>query len=384
MLSNSIAVLARMVVPEPGFIVGPIARVFGVVIDFLFNIVWGAFGPAHSLGLTIVLMTIIVRFLMMPLMLKSQRAMIKMREIKPELDKIQEKYGKSKDPEIMRKMNAERTALMAKHGANPLSGCLPILLTMPLFIGLNFIIRQAFLYITRLREVYYELSQSLIDVTPLLAEGGRLRIMGNTFIPQNIHENNAELAQILWGKGWEVTEEQITLAREQVGETLLMGRPEELTRVINRFNMEEWSGLIDYIEYMQYIPALALENIVSLVHQIQSIETFFRLHVVHAGGFAWPGIMIPVLVLISSFVSSWLMQKRTMDPNADDKVKMQQKIMLYAMPVVMAAFTFGLPAGVGIFWITSQIFQAMQDYVMFKRDGIKLEIPFLSKKESGG
>ena len=366
-----------MVVPEPGFIVGPIAGLFGVVIDFLFNIVY-MLGPAHSLGLTIILMTIIVRFLMMPLMLKSQRAMIKMREIKPELDKIQEKYGKSKDPEIMRKMNAERTALMAKHGANPLSGCLPILLTMPLFIGLNFIIRQAFMYIGRLREIYHDLSQKLIDVPHILDEGGALRELGNTFIPANIHANNAELAQTLWEKGWDVTPEQIALAREPLGETLLMGRPEELTRVINRFNMEEWN------ELFYSIPDNMVEGIRELVMQIQSIETFFGLHVVHAGGFTWPGIMVPILVLISSFISSWLMQKRTFDPNADDKVKMQQKIMLYAMPIVMAAFTFGLPAGVGIFWITSQIFQATQDFIMFKRDGVKIEIPFLSKKESGG
>ena len=372
-----------MVVPEPGFIVGPIARVFGFVIDFLFNVVWSTLGPAHSLGLTIVLMTIIVRFLMMPLMLKSQRAMIKMREIKPELDKIQEKYGKSKDPEIVKKMNAERTALMAKHGANPLSGCLPMLLTMPLFIGLNFIIRQAFLYITRLRNVYYELSQRLIEVPYILDEHGALRRLANEFIPQNMLNNNNEVAQIIWDRGWwyEGTAEQIAYARELVGETLFLEWPAELTRVINRFNMEEWYGLF---AQMQHIPADALNNIVSLVYHIQSIETFFGLHVVHAGGFAWPGIMIPILVLISSFISSWLMQQRTKDPNADDKIKMQQKIMLYAMPVVMAAFTFGLPAGVGIFWITSQVFQATQDFVMFKRDGVKLDIPFLSKKESGG
>ena len=382
MLTNSIAVFAaRMVVPEPGFIVGPIAGAFGHVINFLFNIVWGTLGSAHSLGLTIILMTIIVRFLMMPLMLKSQRAMLKMREIKPELDKIQEKYGKSKDPEIMRKMNAERTALMAKHGANPLSGCLPMLLTMPLFIGLNFIIRQAFMYISRLRDVYHELSQRLIEVPYILDAGGALRNLGNSFIPQNILANNDELARILWAEGWDVTEAQIAAAREQVGETILMGRPEELTRVINRFNMEEWYGLF---EHMQHIPDAALNNIISLVYHIQSIETFIGLHVVHAGGFAWPGIMIPILVLISSFISSWLMQKRTFDANADDKVKMQQKIMLYAMPIVMAAFTFGLPAGVGIFWITSQIFQATQDFIMFKRDGVKLDIPFLGKKESGG
>ena len=368
-----------MVVPEPGFIVGPIARVFGFVIDFLFNIVFAAIGPSHSLGFTIILMTIIVRFLMMPLMLRSQKAMLKLREIKPELDKINEKYGKSKDPEIVKKMNAERTALMAKHGANPLSSCLPMLFTMPLFIGLNFIIRQAFLYITRLRDFYYELSSALLSIPEFAAGGGKLGEIANRFIPANMHANNAALGRILVEQGiWDdFTPAQLEFARAQVGETIFVAWPEHLTRVINRFNADNW------YELYEYIPAALLPNIQAMVANIASIETFFGLHVVHAAGFNWPGIMIPILVLISSFVSSWLMQKRTFDPNADDKAKTQQKIMLYLMPVVMTAFTFGLPAGVGMFWIATQIFQATQDFIMFRRDGIDLNIPFLRKKESG-
>ena len=368
-----------MVVPEPGFIVGPIARVFGFVIDFLFGIVFSTIGPAHSLGLTIILMTIIVRFLMMPLMLKSQRAMLKLREIKPELDKITEKYGKSNDPEIKKKMNAERTVVMSKHGANPLSGCLPLLITMPLFIGLNFIIRQAFLYITRLRDFYHELSVALLNVPGFEAGGGKLGEMANRFIPQNMHTNNAALARILVDQGiwYDFTDVQLAAARELVGETIFIAWPEHLTRVINRFTTDEW------YELYGYIPTALLPSIQSMVANIASIETFFGLHVVHAAGFGWPGIMIPILVLISSFISSWLMQKRQFDPNADDKVKTQQKIMLYLMPVVMTAFTFTLPAGVGMFWIATQVFQATQDFIMFRRDGVDLNIPWLRKKESG-
>ena len=140
--------------------------------------------------------------------------------------------------------------------------------------------------------------------------------------------------------------------------------------------MDEWNQLFEYI------PASLLPNIENMVYQLQEIEVFLGLHIVESGGFNWPGIMIPILVLITSFASSWLMQKRTFDPNAEDKVKTQQKIMLYAMPVMMAAFTFGLPAGVGIFWITSQLFQVGQDLILFKKDGIPLDLPFIKKKET--
>lgn len=364
--------LGRLVVPEPGFIVGPIARVFGVAIDFLYNVVTAVFPEPNSLGITIILVTVISRFMMMPLMLKSQRSMMKLRELKPELDKIKEKYGDTKDPEKRRKMQTEQTALMTKHGANPLTGCLPMLFTMPIFIGLNFIIRQAFMYINRLNGIYRELCEKLLAVDGLLdGAGGPLGDLAHRFIPDRILSNNRALGEILAQDGiWHsFTEAQLAAARSGVGETLLMGRPDELARVVNRFNMDEWRGLFGHIERMD--PA-ALEPISELVHRIQGIETFLGLHVVHPGGLSWPGVLIPALVLLTSFISSWLMQKRTFDPNADEKARMQQKIMLYAMPVVMAAVTISLPAGVGIFWITGQLFQATQDVIIFKKDGMKL------------
>jgi len=82
------------------------------------------------------------------------------------------------------------------------------------------------------------------------------------------------------------------------------------------------------------------------------------------------------LVGITMLCSSWLMQLRTADPNADDKAKMQQKIMLIVMPVIMTFFTVGFPVGVGLFWITSQIFQIAQDLILNKKAGIPFRLPF--------
>ena len=372
---------SRQVVPTPGFIVGPIARLFGFIIDFLFNLIY-AIGPAHSLGFTIILMTILFRFMTLPLNLKSQRAMMKMRELKPELDKIQEKYGKTKDPELMRKANAERSALMAKHGANPLSGCLPMLISMPLFIGLNFIIRQAFLYITRLGNAYNELSAALINVPGLVAGAdgtrGPLSILADTFIPNNIRQNTQGLSDFLAARGWwyEHTVEQLNYAIENVGDVIIYGIPEHLSRVLNRFNQNDWDRVYGYIQSLE--PA-ALPGIQEMVTRLMSIEMFFGLHMVEPGSLSWPTILIPLLILITGMVSSWLMQQRTFDPNADDRVKMQQKIMLFAMPIFLAVITIGLPVGVGIFWIVGQVFQALTDVALFKKDGIPIRLPFVKQ-----
>jgi len=368
------AFATRQVEAQPGFIVGPIAQLFGFLINILFNLIY-AIGPAHSLGFAIILLTLIFRALMLPLSLKSQKSMMKMRELKPELDKIQEKYGKTKDPELIRKANAERQALMAKHGANPLSGCLPMLIQMPLFFGIAFIMRQTFLYINVLRNMYYDLSAALIRAPGILTRTGEgesaFEYFARQFIPNNIIQNNTQAWQILQARGlwYERTADQLNQVISEVGDVLFLGMPEHLSRVISRFNMEDWAYVY------RYIPADHLPNIEYMVGNLRQIETFFGLHVVENGGWSWPGILIPVLVAVTMFMSSWLMQLRTFDPNADDRTKMTQKIMLFAMPLMMAFFTVNFPVGVGIFWISSQVFQVATDLVLLKKAGIKISLP---------
>jgi len=371
---------ARQVESPPGRIVGPIAQLFGLIIDLLFNLVY-AIGPAHSLGFAIILMTIIFRALMLPLSLKSQKSMMKMRELKPELDKIQEKYGKTKDPELLKKANAEKSALMAKHGANPLTGCLPMLIQMPLFFGLTHIMRQAFLYIARLRDMYYELSAALIRTPGIISAGDEpntvFENLANTFIPQRMLDNIIPFRDALINRGlwYERTAEQVQQVVSDVGDVIILGIPEHLSRVINRFTIDDWHTVF------AAIPAEYLPEIENLVFTLREVEVFFGLHLVENGGWSWPGIMIPIVVAITMFMSSWLMQLRTHDPNADERAKMMQKIMLFGMPAMMAFVTVGFPMGVGLFWITSQVFQVVTDIILLKKSGTKIQLPFMKSSD---
>lgn len=388
-MSDFVFVASRLVEPRPGWFVGPIANVFGYVIDFLFNLVY-SIGPAHSLGITIIIMTIIFRALMMPMTIKAQKSMMKMREIKPELDKIQAKYGKTKDPEKLRKMNQERSALMAKHDANPIKGCFPLLLQMPLFIGLNFIMRQAFLYIGRLRDLYYQISETIISypnhlnvLIPERTAGVQAAFDARELIPPAMMENAAVAENLVVNHGMSLEQ-----AREQAGDFIHFSSPEDLSRVIHRFTPENWEWL------STQIPASYWNVIANLNEHRNAIETFFGLSMIESSFidtssvanffgsiFRWPSILIPILVGVTMLMSSWLMQLRTNDPNADERVKLQMKMMLIFMPIMMAAITFGLPAGVGLFWITSQVFQIVQDLILNKRAGIPLVLPFAKKEE---
>lgn len=82
-------------------------------------------------GIAIILVTILIRLITFPLQYKSFKSMKKMQVIQPELAKIKEKY--KSEPQ---KMQKETMELFKKAGANPLSGCLPLLLQMPFFFAI--------------------------------------------------------------------------------------------------------------------------------------------------------------------------------------------------------------------------------------------------------
>lgn len=89
-------------------------------------------------GIAIILLTILIRLITFPLQYKSFKSMKKMQQIQPELNKIKEKY--KDEPQ---KMQKETMDLFKKAGANPLSGCLPLLLQMPFFFAIYRVLYSA-------------------------------------------------------------------------------------------------------------------------------------------------------------------------------------------------------------------------------------------------
>lgn len=99
-----------------------------------------------SYGLAIILITLLIRLVLMPLMLKQYKNQMNMKEkmeiLKPEMDEIQKKIKGTKDQAEQRKLQQEMMGLYQKHGVNPLSvGCLPMLIQMPILMGLYYAIR---------------------------------------------------------------------------------------------------------------------------------------------------------------------------------------------------------------------------------------------------
>ncbi|MBR1727979.1 MAG: YidC/Oxa1 family membrane protein insertase [Selenomonadaceae bacterium] len=86
-----------------------------------------------SYGLAIILLTVIIKILLYPLTAKQIKSMKAMQELQPELKKLQEKY--KDNPQVMQQKLA---ALYQKAGVNPLAGCLPMLIQMPILMGMYY------------------------------------------------------------------------------------------------------------------------------------------------------------------------------------------------------------------------------------------------------
>lgn len=87
-----------------------------------------------SYGLGIIAVTIIIRFAILPLTIKQVKSSKQMQEMQPKLAELQKKYS-SKDAVTQQKYQKEMMDLMKSSGANPLMGCLPMLVQMPILIG---------------------------------------------------------------------------------------------------------------------------------------------------------------------------------------------------------------------------------------------------------
>ena len=106
-------------------------------INLLFEILKGVEGFVGDWGLAIIVMTAIIRILLTPLTVKSTKSSAKMQALQPQLKAIQERY--MDDPE---QQAAAMREFYAEHKFNPLGGCLPVFLQMPIFFALFRVLRD--------------------------------------------------------------------------------------------------------------------------------------------------------------------------------------------------------------------------------------------------
>lgn len=318
---------------DPGFIVGPIANFLGFILNYIFEFAYFLTSGANSLGISIIILTFFTRLLMVPLSFKQHKSMMGMQKLAPELEKIKQKYGGNKDPEIQRKMSQEMQALYAREKVNPFSGCLPLLIQLPIFIALSYLMQQSYLFINKIGVIYSTLADKIISVITTSADFAAkvFNPIALTKIPPDML-NNANFAFDLKDTA-------------------------NVQKVINLMTTTEWEQVINNV------PAQISTEIVPLYAEKLQVDHFLGINLLENAGLMWPGILIPILAVITTFLSSYLLTKIQKTSGA---AASSQKVMLFVMPLVMGFMTIGFPGGVGIYWIASSVFQVFQQLIMNK------------------
>src|SRR3954462_4565569 len=116
-------------------ILQPLINVFDSILNFFHDSI------GVSWGFSIILLTVVVRIVLLPLTVKQFKSMAAMQRLEPEIKRIQAKY-KGQGGEAKQRQQQEMMAFYKEHQVNPLGSCLPLVLQLPVFISLFYMLRK--------------------------------------------------------------------------------------------------------------------------------------------------------------------------------------------------------------------------------------------------
>lgn len=209
-------------------------------------------GIPYHWGFAIILFTLLIRIVLFPLTLSQIKGMQAQKEIQPKIQELQKKYGKDRE-----RITQEQMKLYQEAGVNPLSGCLPLVIQMPILFGLY---------------------AALVAIGPSLGNSSFFWIPDLGF------------PKYTQGMGW----------------------------VSELFQNGEYVRLISYL-------------------------------------------ILPVLLIISQFIMQRWMTPAT--PSGDNSQANMMKQMTYVMTFMFGFFTLQVPAGLTLYWVTSNLLQMLQQWI---------------------
>jgi YidC/Oxa1 family membrane protein insertase len=154
-----------------GSLFQPIFHLFGWLLAFFYGLI-------PNYGAAIILLTIVIMGALTPFTIKSTKSMVAMQKLQPEIKKLQQKY---KGPENRQMLNDEMMKLYREEGANPLGGCLPVLLQAP-FLFILYSVIKGLAYTTVTKGVitahprYIPHSSKMYD--NLVSSHGQIKVFG--------------------------------------------------------------------------------------------------------------------------------------------------------------------------------------------------------------
>ncbi len=327
----------------PGFIVGPIAKLMGIVYNWLFNFIY-SFTETGSLVLAIILFTLLVKLILFPLSYKQMKGSYRMQMLQPELNKIRAKYANKTDEESQRRMSFEIQEFQRENGASMFAGCLPMLIQLPILYALYYIFNQPYEYVGIINNIYTDITQSVLSIDAAT----RVEVLKPIILSKNMTVDVSVFDQV-------------------------MG-------LVRTMSATDWNGVLSS-------QGQSAGDLAGLIAQKHSIEYFFGLNLVSYAGLRLPGILVPICAGLTTFLSSWYMQKRqkNMMGDGDDQMAAgMTKSMNIVMPIMMGVITINVPIALGIYWTLSNLFSVLQTwgtYRVLENKEKKGELVFKEKKK---
>lgn len=338
-----------------GSILGPIADIFGYVMNFLF-LMTSKLGILN-IGLCIILFTIVTRLLLFPLTIKQQKTSKLMSVMQPELNAIQKKYKGKEDQQSMMMMQTETKAVYEKYGTSMMGGCLPLLIQMPILFALYRVIYNIPAYVSSVKR-YFEL------VVNALPAG---------------FQSNA-------------TFQALAEAHNMVGDKIDFTQVNTVIDLLYKLTDKQWGELTASSAFPNLLELTTQngENVVNAIHRLQNfcgvniaytpmtiIMDFFN----GQGSIlvALAALGIPVLAGLTQWFSSKIMMagQPSQDPDAPGAGMMKQ--MNVMMPLMSVFFCFTFASGIGIYWIAQSVIMIVQQF-MLNRYFDKVDIDVLIQK----
>ena len=306
-----------------------------------------------NIGLSIILFTIVIYFLLMPLTIKQQKFSKLSARMNPEIQAIQAKYKGKQDQDSMMAMNAETKAVYAKYGVSPSGSCLQLLIQMPILFALYRVIYSMPAYVTKLGEAFGVLADKIMQA------------------PDGVEYVKGMQAAAVYIKNFDID------VRNAIIDTLNKVSTSDMATLSNKF------GLAD----RTYNGSLILSN--GVEHGlIDTYNNFLGLNIgnspMDSMKTAWESgnylllvgaVSIPVLAALTQWINYKLMpqpenndKNKKNQPTNDTAEAMQQsmKTMNVIMPFMSAWFCLTLPAGMGLYWVIGAVVRSIQQIAINK------------------
>lgn len=345
--------------------------------DFISWTIWFLSKLAHfvgSYGLAIIILTIIVRAAMWHLNVQQQRSMKMMQSLQPKMKAIQDRY--QSNPQVMQQKLME---FYKEHKFNPMGGCLPLLIQMPIFILLYSALispqfiqvagDQHFLFIKSLATTM-RATAGISDNGVLGAAVGDKFILGNTatvYLPNEVIKNVkvTDPAQAVEIQGELKPGEDVDLAVSLDHIKLKFSQQDQIEKAdltVTNSNIRE-NETITFTRDGGILKAT-----------VPTVPVNKTLH--------WDVIILIVLFAVTMFISQKIMMAMTKTDSNDPTQQALQKSMGTFMPLmIIATFVIiPIPAGVLLYLITSNIIQIIQTVVINKQ----IDAEQARKKETVG